>query len=78
MESASAAFLTAVQHSMVATHKALGAGVVDPAALSAAERCQHAGWLRREAENAGILALAGQAMPIKEIMRRGSKSVVFE
>jgi transposase len=74
MENASAAFLTAVQRSMVAIRKALGAGVVDPAALSAAERRQHAGWLRREAENAGILALAGQGMPIKEIMRQTDKS----
>jgi transposase len=38
MENASAAFLTAVQRSMVAIRKAVGAGVGDPASLSAAER----------------------------------------
>jgi transposase len=74
MENASAAFLTAVQRSMVAIRKAVGTDVVDPEALSAAERRQHSGWLRREAENAAILALAGQGVPIKEIMRRTDKS----
>jgi transposase len=74
MENASAAFLSAVQRSMVAIRKAIGTSVVDPAALSAAERVQHAGWLRREAENAGILRLAGQGVSIKEIMRQTGKS----
>jgi transposase len=74
MENASAAFLTAVQRSVVAIRKAVGTGVVDPASLSAAERRQHAGWLRREAENAGILALAAQGGAIKEIVRRTDKS----
>jgi transposase len=74
MENASAAFLTAVQRSMKAVRKAVGAGVVDPASLSAAERSQHAGWLRREAENDDILALAAQGVAIKEIMRRTDKS----
>jgi transposase len=41
MENASAAFLTAVQRSMVAIRKAVGTGVVDPASLTAAERRQH-------------------------------------
>lgn len=48
--------------------------MVDPAALSAAERHQHTGWLRREAENADILALSAQGVAIKEIMRRTDKS----
>ena len=74
MENASAAFLAAVQRSMVAIRKAVGAGIVDPAALSAAERRQHTGWLRREAENAEILALSAQGVAIKEIMRRTDKS----
>ena len=65
MENASAAFLTAVQRSMVAMRKAVGGGTVDPAALSAAERRQHTGWLRREAENADILALSAQGVAIK-------------
>jgi transposase len=74
MENASAAFLTAVQRSMQVIRKALGANVIDPAHLSCAERRQHSGWLRREEENAAILALAKQGMAIKEIVRRTSKS----
>ena len=74
MENASAAFLTAVQRSMAAIRKAVSAGTVDPEALSAAERRQHTGWLRREAENADILALAARGVAIKEIMRRTDKS----
>jgi transposase len=67
MENASAAFLTAVQHSMQGARAALGSDVVDPAALSCAELRQHSGWLRREEENAGILALAKQRVGLKEI-----------
>jgi len=74
MENASAAFLTAVQRSMAAIRKAVGAGTVDPEALSAAECRQHTGWLRREAENAEILALSKRGVAIKEIMRRTDKS----
>ena len=74
MENASAAFLTAVQRSMRTIRTAVGAGVVDPALLSCAERRQHAGWLRRQEENTTILALAGQGIAIKEIVRRTGKS----
>lgn len=74
MENASAAFLTAVQRSMQAVRKAVGADVVDPQVLSCAERRQHSGWLRREEENAAILALAKQGVSIKDIVRRTSKS----
>jgi transposase len=74
MENASAAFLSAVRRSMAAIGKAVGVGTVDPASLSAAERRQHAGWLRREAENANILVLSAQGVAIKEIMRRTDKS----
>jgi transposase len=74
MENASGAFLTAVQRSMQAIRTAVGAGVVDPALLSCAERRQHDGWLRRQEENAVILALAGQGIAIKEIVRRTGKS----
>lgn len=74
MENASAAFLTAVQRSMPAVRKAVGSGVVDPAVLSCAERRQRSGWLRREEENAAILALARQGEAIKEIVRRTGKS----
>jgi transposase len=74
MENASAAFLTAVQRSMVVIRKAVGAGTVDPEALTAAECRQHTGWLRREAENAEILVLSKRGVAIKEIMRRTDKS----
>ena len=74
MENASAAFLSAVQRSMQAIRKALGGAAVDPAALSCAERRQHSGWLRREAENAAILTLARQGTSIKEIVRQTGKS----
>ena len=74
MENASAAFLTAVQRSMTAIRKAVGMGIVDPTSLSAAECRQHAGWLRREAQNTDILALAAQGVAIKEIVRQTQNS----
>ncbi len=74
MENASAAFLTAVQRSMTTIRKAVGAGILDPEALTAAEQRQHTGWLRREAENAEILALSVRGVAIKQIMRRTDKS----
>jgi transposase len=74
MENASAAFLTAVQHSMQGARAAVGSDVVDPAALSCAERRQHSGWLRREEENTAILDLARQGVALKEIVRLTGKS----
>ncbi len=74
MENASAAFLTAVQHSMQKARAAVGSHVVDPAALTCAELRQHSGWLRREEENAAILALAKQGVALKEIVRLTGKS----
>ena len=74
MENASAAFLAAVQQSMQALRSVLGASAVDPKRLTRAERLQHAGWLRREKENAAILALARQGVAIKDIVRRTGRS----
>ena len=74
MENASAAFLTAVQRSMQAVRNSMGNAVVDPTALSCAERRQHSNWLRREEENTAILALAKQGVAIKQIMRLTGKS----
>ena len=74
MENASAAFLNAVQHSMQGARAAVGSDVVDPTAVSCAERRQHSGWLRREEENTAILTLAKQGVAIKEIMRLTGKS----
>jgi transposase len=77
MENASAAFLTAVQRSMLTVRKAVGVNVVDPTVLTCAERRQHSGWLRREEENTAILALAKQGVSIKEIVRQTGKSRGF-
>ena len=74
MENASASFLTDVQRSMTTIRKAVGAGTVDPQALTAAEKRQHAAWLRRDTENAEILALSARGMALKQIMRRTDKS----
>ena len=74
MENASAAFLIAVQQSMQDVRAAVGSSVVDPAALSCAERRQYSGWLRREEQNAAILGLMKRGVAIKEIVRLTGKS----
>lgn len=74
MENASAAFLTAVQQSMQILCSVLGTGGIDPKQLTCAERRQHDGWLRREKENAALLALTRQGVAIKEIVRRTGRS----
>jgi hypothetical protein len=58
MENASAAFLDAVRKSMRPIRAAIGAATVDPALLTAAERLQYEGYLRREETSASILAMA--------------------
>ena len=75
MENASAAFLTAVQHSMQRPRAAVGSDVVDPAALSCAELRQHSGWLRREEENDCHSRVGEkQGVALKEIVRLTGKS----
>jgi transposase len=74
IENASRAFLDAVRKSMRQIRKAIGATTIDPALLTAAERLQYEGYLRREETNAAILALAKVGMPIKEIVRRTGHS----
>jgi transposase len=49
---------------------AIGAATINPELLTAAERLQYDGYLRREEENAVILRLAKEQVPIKEIVRR--------
>jgi transposase len=70
MENASRAFLDAVRKSMRQIRSAIGATTIDPELLTAAERLQHEGYLRREETNATILALSKSGTPIKQIIRQ--------
>ena len=70
MENASRAFLDAVQKSMRQIRAAIGATTINPSLLTAAERIQYEGYLRREEANAAILGLAKDGVSIKEIVRR--------
>jgi transposase len=74
MENASRAFLDAVQKSMRQIRRAIGAATINPDLLTAAERIQHEGYLRREEANAVILGLANEGITIKEIVRRTGHS----
>lgn len=74
MENASCAFLDAVRRSMRPIRTALGATVIDPKLLTAAETLQYEGYLRREDTTAAILALARDGIAIKEIVRRTGHS----
>jgi transposase len=70
MENASAAFLEAVRLSMLAVRNVLGAATINPTLLTAAERLQYEGFLRREDTTRQILALKEAGHSIKEIVRR--------
>jgi transposase len=74
MENASAAFLGAVRKSMRQIRSTLGVAFVDPALLTAAERLQYEGYLRREEINAAIAAQAERGVTIKEIVRETGHS----
>lgn len=69
MENASRAFLDAVRKSMRQIRTVIGATTINPKLLSAAERLQYEGYLRREETNAAILALSKDGKPIKQIVR---------
>jgi transposase len=69
MENASRAFLDAVRKSMRQIRTVIGATTINPELLSAAERLQYEGYLRREETNAAILALSKNGKPIKQIVR---------
>ena len=49
---------------------AIGATTINPALLTAAEKLQYDGYVRREETNAAILAMAQEGATIKEIVRR--------
>ena len=52
----------------------IGATTIDPKLLTAAERLQYEGYLRREETNAAILALSKNGIPIKQIVRQTGHS----
>jgi transposase len=66
MENASRAFLDAVRKSM---RQIRTSSVRPPKLLTAAERLQYVGYLRREETNVAILALSKSGTPIKQIVR---------
>ena len=70
MENASRAFLDAVRKSLRQIRTVIGATTIDPKLLTAAERLQYEGYLRREETNAAILALSKSGTPIKHIVRQ--------
>jgi transposase len=70
MENASRAFLDAVRKSMRQILSAIGATTIDPKLLTAAERLQYEGYLRREETNATMLALSKSGTSIKQIVRQ--------
>ena len=74
MENASAAFLDAVRKSITAIRSAIGATTINPELLTCAEKLQYDGYLRREETNAEILALTGNGLSIKNIVRRTGHS----
>lgn len=69
LENASRAFADAVRRSMRDIRRILGAGRVSPELLTAAERIQYQGFLRRKDTNASVHSLARDGMAIKEIVR---------
>ena len=68
MENASQAFLAATRASMRQIRAAVGAATVDPQLLTAAEKLQYEGYLRREDANGAVLALHQAGKAIKEIV----------
>lgn len=74
MENASRAYLDAVRKSMRQIRAAIGAATINPSLLTAAEKLQYEGYLRREESNATILAMAKEGTTIKEIVRSAGYS----
>ena len=74
MENASRAYLDAVRKSMRQIRAAIGAATINPSLLTAAEKLQYEGYLRREESNATILAMAKEGTAIKEIVRSAGYS----
>jgi hypothetical protein len=69
-----APFSDAVRKSMRQVRAAIGAATINPSLLTAAERIQYEGHLRREEDNAAILGLSKVGVAIKEIARQTGHS----
>jgi transposase len=63
-----------VRKSMASIRSAIGATTINPELLTCAEKLQYDGYLRREETNAAILALTGEGIAIKDIVRRTGHS----
>jgi transposase len=74
MENATRAFLDAVWKSMRQIRSVMGATTINPKLLTAAERIQYDGYLRREQNNATILVLTKDGVSIKQIARQTGHS----
>jgi transposase len=69
MENAKQAFLAATRACTRQVRAAVGTATVDPRLLTAAEKLQYEGYLRREDVNAATVALHKVGKPIEEIVR---------
>ncbi len=74
MENASRAFLEAVRQSMRPIRQVMETTTLNPELLTAAERLQYDGYLRREDTNTTILEQATAGMTIREIVRKTGHS----
>ncbi len=74
MENASQAFLAATWGCMRQIRTGLGVTTADPDLLTAADKLQYEGYLRREDVNAAVQELAKASVTIKEIVRRTGHS----
>lgn len=74
METASRAFLDAVNRSMRRIRQAVGGKVVDLTLLTSGEKLQYEGYLRRQETNKAILQLSKDGVFIRQIVRQTGHS----
>lgn len=77
MENASQSLLDAARASMREIRTAIGSSVINPELLTAAERIQYEGFLRRQEANAVIHAHSEAGLSMREIVRRTGHSRGF-